>query len=84
MLGRGAEVTHHDPHISRLPQKRSWPTLPALESETLSGELLASMDVVFMVTDHSSVDYDLVWAHSPLIVDTRRVFREADPRLIYT
>ena len=82
LLARGAEVAYHDPHIPRLPEMRSWSELPALESEPLSAELLGSMDVVFVVTDHSSVDYDLVWEHSPLIVDTRGVFRRADPRLI--
>ena len=38
-----------------------------------------SRDAVVIVTDHSAVDYDLVRAHAPLIIDTRGVYRQPRP-----
>jgi len=40
----------------------------------LNPDLLASFDAVLVVTDHDSIDYEMVAAHSPLIIDTRNVF----------
>ena len=82
LLKLGAEVEYHDPFIPRLPPMRSWPDLPDLESVLISPTVLSAMDAVVLVTDHSRVDYDLIWKHSSLIVDTRGVYRREDPRLI--
>ena len=54
---------------------RSWPDLPPLSSEPLTAEVLRGVDAVVLVTDHSSVDYDFVAQHAPVIVDTRGVYR---------
>jgi UDP-N-acetyl-D-glucosamine dehydrogenase len=53
-----------------------------MTSQALTKDLLASQDVVLIVTDHSAVDYDLVARHAPLIVDTRGVFRRASDRVV--
>jgi UDP-N-acetyl-D-glucosamine dehydrogenase len=76
LLHRGTRIAYHDPHIPRLPRMRSWPELPAMDSETLTPELLAAQDAVLIATDHTAVDYDLVAAHATLIVDTRGVYRK--------
>jgi UDP-N-acetyl-D-glucosamine dehydrogenase len=75
LLGSEALVCYHDPHIPVAPAMRSWPELPPMSSTALTPELLAAVDAVVLVTDHSAVDYDLVLQHAPLIVDTRGVFR---------
>jgi UDP-N-acetyl-D-glucosamine dehydrogenase len=75
LLHLGAHVSYHDPHIPVAPPMRSWPDLPALESVDLSAARLAATDAVVVVTDHQAVDWDLVGANAPLILDTRGVFR---------
>ncbi len=79
---RGAELSYHDPHIPRAPAMRTWADLPELDSQPLTGELLAAQDAVVLITDHRAVDYGLVLQHAPLIVDTRGVFRGADPKIV--
>jgi UDP-N-acetyl-D-glucosamine dehydrogenase len=54
---------------------RSWPNLPAMTSRPLTPEVLSSVDVALLITDHSIVDYDLVLKNAPLIVDTRGIYR---------
>jgi UDP-N-acetyl-D-glucosamine dehydrogenase len=78
----GAALSYHDPHIPRMPSMRSWPQLPPMESLPLTPETLAAHDAVLIVTDHSVVDYDLVLAHAPLVVDTRGVYRNPHPKVI--
>jgi UDP-N-acetyl-D-glucosamine dehydrogenase len=73
LIELGAEVLYHDPHIPEAPAMRSWPGLPPLRSTPLTPGLLASVGAVVLITDHRSVDYDLVAAHAPLVVDTRGI-----------
>lgn len=82
LLRLGAEVEYHDPHVPVAPRVRSRPDLPPMKCRPLTPEVLGSVDAVLLVTDHSAVDYGVVAAHAPLIVDTRGVFREADPRIV--
>ena len=82
LLDLGAEVAYHDPHVPVAPAMRTWPDLPPLQSQPLSAETLAAQDAVLLVTDHASVDYDLVLESASLLVDTRGVYREAGQRLI--
>ncbi|MDX1502280.1 MAG: nucleotide sugar dehydrogenase [Thermoanaerobaculia bacterium] len=83
LLEAGAEVAYHDPHIPVAPPMRTWRDLPPLRSQPLTAELLRSQDAVVIVTDHRDVEYELVLANAPLVVDTRGVYsgREA-PNLV--
>ena len=76
LLEIGADVSYHDPHIPTLPRMRHWPKLPAMTSTPLNPETLAMAYCVFILTDHSAVDYNFVADHSALVVDTRGVLRE--------
>lgn len=76
LLRLGAEVSYHDPHIPVAPRMRSWPQLPPMRSVSLDPATLAGSDAVLVATDHSAVDWALVAAHAPLIVDTRGVYRQ--------
>jgi len=73
LLSLGALAAYHDPHIPELPRTRDWPGLPHLRSVPLTAEALAAQDAVLVVTDHRAVDYRLVAAHAPLVLDTRNV-----------
>jgi len=48
----------------------------------LGADRLRACDAVLLVTDHRAVDYRLVLEHAPLIVDTRGVLRDVDPRVV--
>jgi UDP-N-acetyl-D-glucosamine dehydrogenase len=71
LLKKGATVTYNDPHIPILPQMRHWPHLPPLESVPLTPLSLAAHDCVLIATDHTAYDYELIVAHSSLVIDTR-------------
>jgi UDP-N-acetyl-D-glucosamine dehydrogenase len=75
LLKSEAIVSYHDPYIPQAPRMRSWPDLPPMTSIPLTPELLASSDAVVIVTDHSSVDYEMVVRYAPVVVDTRGVYR---------
>jgi UDP-N-acetyl-D-glucosamine dehydrogenase len=72
LLGKGAEVCYHDPHVPRLPAPRAYPRLAA-SSQPLTAESLAAQDCVVVVTDHSCLNWAWVVEHAPLVVDTRNV-----------
>ncbi len=78
----GAEVSYHDPHIPEAPPMRSWKHLGALESKPLTEEVLSSQDAVILVTDHTAVDYDFVLEHARLLIDTRGVHRQPNPKVV--
>jgi UDP-N-acetyl-D-glucosamine dehydrogenase len=82
LLRLGADVSYHDPHVAKAPRMRSWPSLPPLVSAPLTAETLAKHDAVVIVTDHAAVDYDLVAAHSPLVIDTRGIYRKPLPNVV--
>ena len=48
-----------------------------LQSEALTAETLAHADCVAILTDHQSVDYELVRRSARLIVDTRNTIQGA-------
>lgn len=70
LLQRGADLTYNDPHVPRLPEMRHH-DLPAMDSQALTPEFLASQDCVLIATDHSAYDYEMIVKHAKLVVDTR-------------
>lgn len=67
---RGAEISYSDPHIPSLPAMRSY-EVPALESQELTDDYLASLDCALIATDHSAFDYDSIVTNAKLVIDTR-------------
>jgi UDP-N-acetyl-D-glucosamine dehydrogenase len=72
LVALGAEVRVVDTHVSLgvLP--------PGVGLASLTAEELRGADAVVMLTDHSDFDLDLVVAHAPYVLDTRRVVPVAD------
>ncbi len=62
---RGAEVAYHDPHVARFRDAAG-----AERASRPLGELLATSDVVVVVTPHRAIDWDTVYGHAGLVVDT--------------
>jgi UDP-N-acetyl-D-glucosamine dehydrogenase len=66
-MDRGANVRYHDPYNAQIRidgdrRKRRTPLTPAN---------LRASDLVVIVTDHSSYDYEMIARHAPLVLDTR-------------
>lgn len=66
LIGRGAKVDYHDPHV---------PTLKAdgrtLKSTALDAATLKHYDLIVILTDHEKVDYARIVAAKKPILDTR-------------
>lgn len=68
---QGAQACYHDPHVPVIPPTREHPTLTGRRSTELTAASLAGFDAVLIVTDHDDVDWAMLEAHGPLVVDTR-------------
>jgi len=74
LRGMGAQLDYTDPHI---PVFSGMAKLgPKLQSVEVTAESIKKYDVVVLVTNHDSFDYDLIKRHAALIVNTRGVYLE--------
>ncbi|MGB9861036.1 MAG: nucleotide sugar dehydrogenase [Candidatus Bipolaricaulaceae bacterium] len=62
----GVQVTYHDPFVPSFAYEGL-----AMESQSLTPELLSAQDLVIIATDHSCIDYELVVTHAKHVFDTR-------------
>jgi UDP-N-acetyl-D-glucosamine dehydrogenase len=68
-------VVYHDPYVAKIREDgHEW------HSVDLTAAELARADVVVIVTDHTSIDFQRVVDHASLVVDTRN----ATARTIHT
>jgi UDP-N-acetyl-D-glucosamine dehydrogenase len=67
---KGARVRYADPYVPAL-QGRHWPGGFDLTTEPVTPEALAAVDCVAVLTDHRTIDYDMVRRAAALVVDTR-------------
>jgi UDP-N-acetyl-D-glucosamine dehydrogenase len=76
LIDMGAQISYHDPFVPAITRTRNWPDPLALVSQPLTSETIASQDAVLIITDHTSVDYELIAKHAKLIIDSRGVYRK--------
>jgi UDP-N-acetyl-D-glucosamine dehydrogenase len=67
---KGATVRYADAHVPLL-RADQWPGGFDLASEPITPEALATADCVAILTDHRTIDYEMVRDQSRLVVDTR-------------
>jgi UDP-N-acetyl-D-glucosamine dehydrogenase len=67
---KGARVLYADPYVPTL-AARAWHGGFDMATEALTPEVIAAADCVAILTEHRSVDYDMVVRSARLIVDTR-------------
>ncbi len=72
---KNAVVKYHDPYIPLIKNLRKYPELE-LTSVELTEHLLSHQDCVLIITEHSVIDYQFVFNHSKLIIDTRNVLKD--------
>ncbi len=80
LLKKEALVSYSDPHLPIFPKMRDYHF--DLESLPLSAEMLAEQDAVIIATAHDLFDYEFIKKHANLIIDTRGVYSEKDPKVI--
>ncbi|MGH8008347.1 MAG: nucleotide sugar dehydrogenase, partial [Candidatus Binatia bacterium] len=68
---KGAVVSYCDPYVPTV--ELSGRTMRSVE---LTPEFLRAMDCVVILTDHQVLDYGLIAAHSPLLVDSRNALKD--------
>jgi UDP-N-acetyl-D-glucosamine dehydrogenase len=66
LQAQGAEVSYHDPFVPDLTHEGF-----DLRSTPLTETAVAAADCVVIVTNHSCLDWDMIAAQAPLIVDAR-------------
>lgn len=71
LLARDAEVHYHDPLIESVAVAGQ-----RLSSEPLTRDLVQAMDAVILLTAHRDVDYDLILANAPLVLDTQNKLKD--------
>ena len=69
LLEKGAIVSYNDPWIPKLTATRKYDF--QMTSTPINPEVLAEMDAVIIVTDHSDYDFAEIVRHSNLVIDTR-------------
>ena len=85
LIGRGAQVTYHDPHVPafRVGGDVFHRERKTLDSTPLTDAALAAADCVLIVTGHSLIDYRRVAAQARLVVDScNAVPREAQGTVV--
>ncbi len=64
----GADVSYHDPYVAKFSEAGyDYASVP------LTAETVQAADAVFVVTDHTNIDWALIRKHAALAVDTRHV-----------
>ena len=71
LVGRGAEVSYHDPHVPEFELDDV-----SYKSVDLSDDALVGADVVVIITGHGETDYDRVVARAQRVFDTRNATRD--------
>jgi UDP-N-acetyl-D-glucosamine dehydrogenase len=75
LAARGAHVDYCDPFIPVIKPSREHGHWAGLASVEWRADVIASYDVVLILTHHSALDYDRLFAWSNTIVDTRGMMR---------
>ena len=78
LMEKGARVSYNDPWIPHLNPTRKYNF--KMSSTKIEPQVLAAMDAVIIVTDHSAYDFTEIVKHASLVIDTRNATRgiEAD------
>jgi len=72
----GAKTQYSDPYFENIPPTRKYNF--ELTSKKINKELLESVDLVLLATDHDNFDYNLIEKKAKLIVDARGRLKNSD------
>lgn len=83
LMEKGAIIKYNDPWVPELRPTRKYNF--KMESTPITPELLAGMDAVIVVTDHSDYDFSEIVRHANMVIDTRNAtkgIKEAGKKII--
>lgn len=80
LVKKGAMIDYSDPYLPVFPKMREHHF--NLTSTPLTEQTLATYDAVVLTTAHDLFDFDFIKNHAKLIIDTRGVYRQSDPKII--
>jgi len=69
LINLGAKVDYSDPHVPDFPKMRNYHF--ELSSVEITACSLVDYDCIVVATDHDEFDYELIFQHSSLIIDSR-------------
>lgn len=69
----GADVAYSDPNVPVFPEMREHAF--DLSSVDLSPEVVSKYDAIVLLTDHTDLDYEMIYDSAKILVDTRGKFR---------
>jgi UDP-N-acetyl-D-glucosamine dehydrogenase len=69
LQARGCEVSYHDPHCPEFPAMKRH-TID-LQSVPLNTSQVSQADVVLIITNHDTINWNVIGDHARVIVDTR-------------
>ena len=73
------KIDYHDPNVKSLKSRK---LKKIYYSKPLNKKMLENYDCVFILTDHKSINYNLIKSNSKLIVDTRNVYKKNDKMIL--
>ena len=68
-MEKEAKVEYSDPYVPKIPKLRKYKL--DMASVPLTEKNLSKYDVAMILTDHGGFDYEFIYEHSNLIIDTR-------------
>ena len=77
LIGRGADVSYHDPHVPVFGGMRHYDL--NMRSVELTAEALRGADCVVIVTNHKAIDWQLIAQEASVVVDTRNAMAPYRP-----
>lgn len=78
LFENGADVSYHDPHVPLFAGMRKYMEY-RMHSTPLDKDTIKSADCVLIVTDHSTIDWQMIGDHARLVVDTRNAMASVLP-----
>jgi UDP-N-acetyl-D-glucosamine dehydrogenase len=69
LMEKEAKVEYSDPYVPKIPKLRKYKL--DMSSVPLTEKNLAKYDAAMILTDHDGFDYEFIYEHSNLIIDTR-------------
>jgi len=77
---RGAEVVYHDPLVDEVPYMQEHADFAGIKSTQIAD--LQECAAVVIITDHSSINYNLLLNTAKLVIDTRNIYPSGTKNVI--
>ena len=80
LMSMGANIDYSDPHVPVFPDMSKYKFDKS--SVELTADNIASYDAVVLATDHDKFDYDLIYQHAKIIIDSRGKYRQISDKVV--